>query len=169
VRIEAFTMHARGPGSAELLRAVRADPAVLVPDPTRELRSFRIAQSAAAGTKRGTGRGAFIDSLLAAIDDFYERVIQNLKPWMPAPPRLRAPDEPQPTEPVPVSLVSTSISSQDGPQPNNRTTADTPNGERSAVHTAAFDRRSRVAEAEEEQAVSGEPEDPDRKVNNTVS
>jgi len=50
VRIEAFTMHARGPGSAELLRAVRAEPGILIPDPSRELRSFRVAQSATAGT-----------------------------------------------------------------------------------------------------------------------
>lgn len=115
VRIEAFTMHSRGPGSAELLRTVRTDPAALLSDASKELRSFRIAQSFAAGTKRGTGRGAFIDSFLHAIDDFYEQVLQNLKPWMPAPPRLRSPEEPK-AEPVPTSLVSTAISSQDGPQ-----------------------------------------------------
>ena len=119
LRVEAFAMHSRGPGNAELLRAVRTDPRILLADATKELRSFRIAQSTAAGAKRGTGRGAFIDSLLAAIDEFYERVIQNLKPWIPAPPRLRSPDEPLP-EPVPVSLVSTSISSQDGPEPGGR-------------------------------------------------
>src|SRR4029453_493176 len=56
VRIEAFTMHARGPGSADLLRVVRTDPAVLLRDPTRELKAFRVAQSAPGGTKRGTGR-----------------------------------------------------------------------------------------------------------------
>lgn len=116
VRVEAFAMHSRGPGNAELLRAVRVDPRILLGGTTKELRSFRVAQSTTAGTKRGTGRGAFIDSLLAAIDDFYECVIQNLKPWMPAPPRLRSPDEPL-AEPVSVSLVSTSISSQDGPEP----------------------------------------------------
>ncbi|WP_319463025.1 stress response protein [Micromonospora sp. RTP1Z1] len=118
VRIEAFTMHGRGPGNVELLRVVRSDPTTLISDPTKELRSFRIAQVSAAGSKRGTGRGAFIDSLLRAVDDFYEQVIQNLKPWMPAPPRLRSSDEPQPVEPVAPSLVSTAISSQDGPQPD---------------------------------------------------
>jgi len=43
-------------------------------------------------------------------------VLQNLKPWMPAPPRLRSLDEPAVVEPVAPSLVSTAISSQDGPQ-----------------------------------------------------
>lgn len=67
VRVEAFTMHARGPGSAELLRVVRANSTILLSDPTKELRSFRVAQSLSAGTKRGTGRGGFIDSLLALV------------------------------------------------------------------------------------------------------
>lgn len=115
IRVEAFAMHARGAGTAELLRQVRSDPAVLISDPAKELRGFRVAQSTAAGSKRGTGRGAFIDSVLNAVDDFYEQVIQNLKPWMPAPPRLRSSDDLQPTEPVRESLVSTAISSQDGP------------------------------------------------------
>jgi hypothetical protein len=113
-RIEAFAMHARGAGTAELLRRIRLDSMVLVSDPNKDLRAFQVAQSSLAGSKRGTGRGAFIDSLLDAIDAFYEQVIQNLKPWIPAPPRLRSADEIQPTEPVTPSLVSTAISSQDG-------------------------------------------------------
>jgi hypothetical protein len=115
-RIEAFAMHARGAGAAELLRVIRTDPTVLVTDPDRELRTFRVASSTPVGEKRGTGRGAFIDSVLSAIDDFYEHVIQNLKPWMPAPPRLRSVEEVEPVQPVAPSLVSTAISSQDGPE-----------------------------------------------------
>ncbi|MFI7515055.1 stress response protein [Micromonospora echinofusca] len=124
-RIEAFVMHSRGGGATELLREVRTDPTVLIMDPTRELRTFRVARSTASGTKRGTGRGAFIDSVLNAIDDFYEQVIQNLKPWMPTPPRLRAPEEVEQAEPVAASLISTAISSQDtpdfGPDPQSET------------------------------------------------
>jgi hypothetical protein len=115
-RIEAFAMHARGAGAAELLRTVRTDPTVLITDPNRELRTFRVASSTPAGEKRGTGRGAFIDSVLSAIDDFYKQVIQNLKPWMPAPPRLRSVEEVEPVQPVAPSLVSTALSSQDGPE-----------------------------------------------------
>jgi hypothetical protein len=118
LRVEAFLMHARGAGKADLLHQVRSDPTLLITDPTRELRGFRVAQCTAAGSKRGTGRGGFIDSVLSSVDSFYQLVIQNLKPWMPAPPRMRPADEPQPTEPVPTSLVSTAISSQDGPAPD---------------------------------------------------
>ncbi|MEV6365602.1 stress response protein [Micromonospora musae] len=120
-RIEAFAMHARGGGATELLRHVRADPATLITDPTRELRSFRVAQSTAAGTKRGSGRGSFIDSAINSIDVFYEQIIQNLKPWMPAPPRLRSPEEITPVQPVAPSLVSTAISSQDTPDISDAT------------------------------------------------
>jgi hypothetical protein len=116
VRLESFAAHSRGPGSAELLRVVRETPAALIGDPDKELRTFRVACNAAAGSKRGTGRGAFIDSVLGAIDDFYEQVIQNLKPWMPAPPKMRSADEAVVAQPVPQALVSTAISSQDGPQ-----------------------------------------------------
>ncbi|WP_433268249.1 hypothetical protein ACQPZF_03765 [Actinosynnema sp. CS-041913] len=41
LRLEAFALHARGAGAAELLRTVKADPAVLVVDPAREIRGFR--------------------------------------------------------------------------------------------------------------------------------
>ncbi|XVU27163.1 stress response protein [Actinoplanes sp. CA-054009] len=119
LRIESFAAYSRGASSAELLKTVREDPSRLVGDPSKELKSFRVAANSSAGTKRGTGRGSFIDSVLGAIDDFYEQVIQNLKPWMAAPPKLRAAEEVIEAEPVAAALVSTAISSQDGPQPQD--------------------------------------------------
>ncbi len=116
IRLESFAAYSRGPGNAELLKAVRDRPAILVGDQSKEIRSFRVASSSSAGTKRGTGRGSFIDSVLDAIDDFYEQVVQNLKPWMPTPPKLRSPEDVIEPEPVAKDLVSTAISSQDGPQ-----------------------------------------------------
>lgn len=118
VRLESFAAYSRGPGNADLLNVVRENPAILVGDVNKEIRAFRVAASSAAGTKRGTGRGSFIDSVLGAIDAFYEQVIQNLKPWMAAPPKLRTPDEVVEIEPVAPALISTAISSQDGPQAN---------------------------------------------------
>ncbi|WP_086822369.1 stress response protein [Allokutzneria sp. NRRL B-24872] len=114
VRVESFLLHSRGQGAAELLRDVRLRPELMVVDAKRDLRSFRIAQSFAMGAKRGSGRGAFIDSVLSAINQFYEGVVQNLKPWSAQPPRIRPDESFAPPAEVPVALVSTAPSSQDG-------------------------------------------------------
>jgi hypothetical protein len=115
-RVESFTAHSRGSSAAELLRTVRETPAVLVTDPAKDIRSFRIETSAILGTKRGRGRGAFIDSMLGAIDSFYGEVLGDLKAWSATPPKMRqvSPTElaGEPTQPA--SLASTDFSSQDG-------------------------------------------------------
>lgn len=87
LRIDAFTTGSRT-STSELFRAVRADPAALIADPKREFRSFRVAASSPLGTKRGAGRGGFIDSVLAAIDGFYAAVVQQLRPWSTKAPQL---------------------------------------------------------------------------------
>lgn len=112
LRLEAFLMHARGTGAAALLGAVRDNPALLIADPKKDLRAFRIAMTVPMGSKRGRGRGGFIDSVLEVIDSFYGDAVQHLKAWTAAPPRLREPaDTPTGT---PVALISTALSSQDG-------------------------------------------------------
>lgn len=116
VRVDVFALHARGASSSQLLKEARNDPASLIDDPKRELKSFRLTLSAPMGTKRGQGRGSFVSSVLDLVDDFYRSVVQGLRPWASAPPKLR-PAEPsqEDTEPgVASALVSTSLSSQDG-------------------------------------------------------
>ncbi|GCD88440.1 hypothetical protein [Nocardioides sp. LS1] len=115
-RIEAFVSHARGTSTAELLSKVREDPAILVADPSKELRTFRVAASAPLGAKRGRGRGAFIDSVLTLVDTFYAEVLGALRPWSAAPPKLRAahPGPPEVDDSVAERLHSTDYSSQDG-------------------------------------------------------
>ncbi|MHA3838266.1 hypothetical protein ACXR8F_21340 [Terrabacter sp. AAH1] len=116
-RVECFTAHARGSSSAELLRTIRDNPTSLITDPTKEIRTFRVATNSNLGAKRGRGRGTFIDSLLSGTDAFYADVLQGLKAWSATPPRLRPnPAEMPDGEHVsPTSLSSTDISSQDGP------------------------------------------------------
>ncbi|GGU72829.1 hypothetical protein GCM10010178_75460 [Lentzea flava] len=116
VRLEAFVAHGRGAGASELLGAVRADPALLIADPQKEIRGFRIEISVPMGTKRGMGRNSFIDSVLNAVSSFYEEIVQNLKPWAATPPKIRAEAAFAPPADVPVALVSTAPSSQDGPE-----------------------------------------------------
>jgi hypothetical protein len=119
-RIEAFVMHARGAGMAELLRGVREQPALLIEDPKKELRSFRIALCLPLGTKRGRGRGAFIDSIEHAINSFYGDIVQDLRAWTATPPRLR--ETPVQPDERP-SLSSTALSSQDGAETDESATA----------------------------------------------
>ena len=87
LRIDAFTAGLRT-STSDLLRAVRDDPAVLIADPKREFRTFRVAATSPLGPKRGLGRGGFIDSVLAALDGFYGTVVQQIRPWAAKAPQL---------------------------------------------------------------------------------
>ena len=116
VRVEAFAARARE-GTAELLRDVREDPSLLVADPKKDLKSFRIAQIHPLGSKRGAGRGSFIDSMLTAIDTSYSDIGQSLKSWTASPPRVRSEREVELDPSVKPSLGSAALSSQDGDAP----------------------------------------------------
>jgi len=108
LRVDCFALHGRGASTSELLKAIRENPGVMVNDPKRELRTFRLILGAPMGTKRGQGRGSFVTSVLDLLDGFYEAVIQDVKPRK---------DPPEPPEPVvPAALASTALSSQDGPE-----------------------------------------------------
>lgn len=122
LRIDTFLVNGRSTASSELLRDARADPGLLVSDPKKELRAFRLVHAAPMGAKRGQGRGSFIGSVLGVLDDFYESTAQNLRPWAPSAPKARPMpeqvDQEAQEQGVPRSLVSTAPSSQDGADPN---------------------------------------------------
>lgn len=86
VRLETSTSGGRGAGG--LLGAVRRDPAVLVADPMREVRGFRVARSAPLELERA----AFARSVLAAVAAFHRDVVRHLRPWTGALPRPRPDD-----------------------------------------------------------------------------
>ena len=115
-RVEAFVAHTRGSAAAELLSTIRENPGALVLDPQKELRTFRIAATTNLGTKRGRGRGSFIDSVLGGVDTFYGEVLGSLRAWSAAPPKLRPAhaEPPEVDEAIPAALASTDYSSQDG-------------------------------------------------------
>ncbi len=120
LRIEAFAFRARS-GAAALLNELRDDPTRLISDSNRELKSFVVTALYPMGTKRGRGRGSFIDSVVDAIETTYGNVGQQLKAWSAAPPRLRSDDD------VVVALddpatSSTALSSQDA-EPKQKPTA----------------------------------------------
>lgn len=102
-RVEAFVAHQRGAGAAELLDRVREEPDLLVMDPQKEIVRFRVATIAKMGTKRGTGKNAFIDSVLATLDTFYADVVQHLKEWQAPPPKAPSPPKVESAPSVPES------------------------------------------------------------------
>ena len=71
--------------SCEQLKDVRVNPGMLLPDPAAGVRAFRLTSLAPMGTKRNGLRKAFVPSVNDAVEAFYARVVQGLKP---TPPRM---------------------------------------------------------------------------------
>ncbi len=68
---------------------MRETVAVVITTRPRKCAPFRVAALSKLGTKRGRGPGAFIDSILGAIDSFYAGVLGDLKAGSAAPPKMR--------------------------------------------------------------------------------
>ena len=90
--IEAISAWQHGRGPARTLAEARDNPKSLLQDSGQELRAFTLTLSTNAGTARGQGHGSFVNSALTAVEKFYTEVVQHLKIWAPAPPRVRDDD-----------------------------------------------------------------------------
>ena len=87
LRISASFPHTKTTTSA-LLREVRTDPAVLIAPIGRLPRSFTVTLSAQVGANRKHGKRSFIDDVAAHVERFYGEIVQDLKAWTAAAPRL---------------------------------------------------------------------------------
>ena len=103
--IEPIAAYQRGKGAAKTLAQVREDPKILVDDPKRELRAFTVSLTANVGTKRGQGKGSFVSSVVSTIDRFYAEVVQHIKPWTQAPPKVKD-DEPPPADQIAAAQIA---------------------------------------------------------------
>jgi hypothetical protein len=72
---------------------VREDAATLYPEGGREIRGFTLSVASNMGQKRDSSRGSFVESVVTAAEAFYGDVLQNLRTWKPAPPKLKKPAE----------------------------------------------------------------------------
>lgn len=83
--------------SAAKLGQVREDPAPLYypSDPKREPRGFVLTQSKPMGQKRGRDEGSFVRETGVQTVAFYRDIVQNLKAWYAAAPKLRAESDEQ--------------------------------------------------------------------------
>ena len=75
------------------LSAVRDDAATLYPEGGREIRGFTLSIASNMGLKRDSSRGSFVESVVNAAESFYGDVLQKLRTWKPAPPKLKKPAE----------------------------------------------------------------------------
>lgn len=78
--------------TAAVLDELRENPQQLLSaDPKRPPKSFRLALSGSLGTKRGKGDKSFVRETRQQTIAFYRDLVQDLRPWRAAPPKL--PDE----------------------------------------------------------------------------
>lgn len=89
LRVEARYPNVREP-VAVLLEDARKHPDRLLyaTDPEREARAFRLTLAAELGLKRDTGQGSFLSASRQQLQDFYREVLQAIRPWQPAAPKL---------------------------------------------------------------------------------
>jgi hypothetical protein len=122
---------------ADLLGNVRVKPELLIPADNREIAKFTVSLVRPMGVKRGTGKNAFIDSVLKTLDDFYADVVQNLREWQSPAPQL---GKAEPVEiddvPDPAKVEPSTFSGEETPQPDEPSTknlplTDSPMGEES--------------------------------------
>jgi hypothetical protein len=88
VRLDSWGTRSRT-SMSDLLGNVRSNSALLVPVDNREIASFTVSLSKPMGTKRSSGKRSFIDSVLQTLDDFYGDVVQYIREWQPAAPKLQ--------------------------------------------------------------------------------
>lgn len=93
LKVEARLAYRSTPLAASLA-AVREAASVIYPDAGREIRGFGLSLSTNMGLKRDAGRGSFVESVLTASETFYGEVLQNLRLWKAAPPKLKKTVEP---------------------------------------------------------------------------
>lgn len=88
IRLDSWGLRSRS-SMSDLLANVRSNQSLLVPVDNREIVSFTVSLARPMGLKRLVGKRSFIDSVLDAIDDFYGDVVQHLREWQPAAPKLK--------------------------------------------------------------------------------
>ena len=85
---------------AEAFGRVRTEPEAIYPPGDRDIRGFDISLSRNMGLKRDDSKGSFIDTVLTGTEDFYRLILQNLRAWKPAPPKLKPKSDAPPAQDI---------------------------------------------------------------------
>lgn len=127
LKIETRAAYASGTLACALSEA-RMRPELLVPEGGRDIKEFTLTLSRAPGLNRDTGKGSFADSVLELTRDFYESVLQPLRPWKePAPKLVKRPQEAQVQERVVQTLpaIADAVRTAQEEAPSGASPADT--------------------------------------------
>lgn len=92
VRLDSWGKHSRS-SMSDLLANVRNNQSLLIPNDNRDIISFTVSLIRPMGPKRSAGKNSFIDSVLDTLDDFYANVVQFLRVWQPAAPKMQRSEE----------------------------------------------------------------------------
>lgn len=92
VRLDSWGKHSRS-SMSDLLANVRNNQSLLIPNDNRDIISFTVSLIRPMGPKRSAGKNSFIDSVLDTLDDFYANVVQFLRVWQPAAPKMQRTEE----------------------------------------------------------------------------
>jgi len=116
--------------NVELLGDAKNKPEKLVPEDGREIVGFTLTYIQKLGTKRGRGKGSFIDSVIDTIEDFYNVVLETLTPWVAKPdkpPVLATKPEESPFDPEGVDSQPLGIKFETTSSLVQKATVTTPN------------------------------------------
>jgi hypothetical protein len=94
LKIESRAAYASGTLARPLAEA-RLAPESLFPDDNRDIKEFKLTLSRVPGLNRDGGKGSFAESVVALTKDFYGQVVQPLRAWKEAAPKLvsRTPEQ----------------------------------------------------------------------------
>jgi hypothetical protein len=88
LRIESRAAYASGT-LARPLRDALLEPEALFPDDDREIKEFKLTLTRVPGLNRDSGNGSFAESVVELTKEFYAQVLQPLRPWKEAAPKLQ--------------------------------------------------------------------------------
>lgn len=98
---------------ADSLGSVRAQPDLILPASDKDIKGFQLSLVRNMGLKRDASKGSFIESVISTTEDFYRSVLQNLRPWKPAPPKLKPKNEQLEGDDVPGVIKAEIAEAQD--------------------------------------------------------
>lgn len=100
---------------ATTLGAARETPEILYPEGDKDIRLFRVSLTRNMGLNRDKGRGSFIDSVWETTEEFYMKVVQNLRVWKARPPKLQKKPDVEEESKLPPKLEAAVSAERDTP------------------------------------------------------